>query len=1244
MKVKKYLSVFAVVCAGALTLAGCSDYDNGYNEAAIKFQEEFKNTFGDIDPEQDWNAAERATVTVNTQTSSNIKIYALRGSEYTLVGDYKGVNGTQMLGVDVIEGTRNLLVSDGRTAQKCIPGDVVVFNSMNTRTTHETTGGFIEVTKLWGPVDDLGDGKTYQKYRFSTEAEAKQAVDEKTGIVAQGKVNLHRVINNFSYVSNGPFIIYPYYWYTAAGNTVGIYYYDENDLDGNGNPKIKTVPVYTIKENNNGQDPELYYENIVNVDDREIWNEASANVYANVDNSWKDDDHKLWPDNWSVDNGVGKAKFHYNGWSNESGPVGNSTRTSYDGSGMTVPFTEYWVGSGTLTPGTLWREITGLTPGAEYRVEVQTRLWKENGGSSYPSGVYFFVERDGNKVAINQDKDEDGVPCYKTKTSYTYDGKTHAIVYGKSSLKGKADDNGKLKIGFIVNDGTDATWLAFKDLKVFSRKPQTEWESTNGKESFGTITRGQGIKVDIPVGTKFGMYLYSEYNNGNHTYYSEAELNTADKTNGLPENATYGYGKKYVGSGDITDKKNWVSDSQLYPCYASTFTVEGQMFFGFEDWAYPEGSDMDLNDVVLAVSGLTPTVINEDPTTSTWLLACEDLGGTFDRDYNDLVFKVDYISGQTTAKVTPLAAGGTLASYIFHVPESGSEQCLGEIHQLFGFEPAVSGEYEAHNVTGTSRGTEGQTVTIEVPSDWSMAYYSTDTYGLPQTGETGDEVDAGYQNMGGFEIRTLRKGTEAIANASANWSNITALSSGASRIPAPNRGEAPYIICLPYSYIEANTPVGYDTETFWAWPREFMNIDGCYLDFPKWVSKHNTYGTWYENKKDGAPTVDDLKIQRPRASALLPSQLGHNQETIYVVKNSSGYYDVNSYEDLRANLTGLSSGALHYYYYMHTWNQTEADKQVLNANDHLSNEDPRTIVVVQDADGTYEEGKTIFKMVVTGAAKVDANFQTRGQLVVWNNQEIWDWNTTGYAFESLTTGDKIKIETSLPSDATGQVTATLDEKHGTTGSILSEATEDGKKVFYFTAGPTYNTEVYIRINFAGDNKYNAANTTIRIKTVKSARIVRFKYSDGGTWALTHGGSGELKLQSYSYNNKYQMWRLEAHGQDDKGHNLYAFYNLGARKYLRLRSATDGHGDFESTYDTNNTPFYYFEIGDNNRLRVREFCRTNQEKYFGIEAAPSENLTVFLDKTVSYQIINWEAVEDVDVNTIHYNTSNAKKRM
>jgi hypothetical protein len=631
MKVKKYLPVYAMVCAGALTLAGCSDYDNNEcNEAAIQFEESFYEAFGRIDPQQDWNLAERAMVTVNTQTASNIKIYAQVGNEYMLVGDYEGVSGTQKLGVDIVEGTRALIVTDGCTAQTCAPGDEVSFIAVGTRTTY-SGNGFVQVSKLTGDVEDLGDGKIHPQYVYKSEADYQQLIAH----VPETKPNLNKVTANFSYVSNGPFIIYPYYWNTKSYNTIGVYYYDAqgNRID---------VDVYKIKESNAGEDSELMYE--------------------------------------------------------------------------------------------------------------------ENG----------------------------------------------------------------------------------------------EYHSTNNKQEPGHVTRGLGVKVDIPKGTKFGMYLKktdTAVHNGvheskNYELFSESKLN---------DPAVLGNGVKVDETGKMIQVEG------KYPCYAATFAIGDDMFFGFEDWpndGWADGkySDFDFNDLVFTIKGIPPYIINEEP--KTWVLACEDLGGTFDRDYNDVIFKVEHTSGQPVAHVTPLAAGGTLASYIFYV-NGNTQTCLGEVHQLFGAEPAVSGKYKIHNV-GTSRGKEGKTINITVPVDWSLAYCSTNEYTLAQ-----GVNDAGWQNMGGFEIRTLKKGTEPIENAEENWQKIKDLSSGESRIPAPNKGAAPYIICFPYSYTELNAPeTGWKTETFFAWTQEFVTIDGCYPAFPLWVKDHKTAGAWYTFKKDGAAVVSELKNVR----------------------------------------------------------------------------------------------------------------------------------------------------------------------------------------------------------------------------------------------------------------------------------------------------------------------------------------------------------------------------------------------
>ena len=631
MKVKKYLPVYAMVCAGALTLAGCSDYDNNEcNEPANQFEESFYEAFGRIDPEQDWNLAERAMVTVNTQTASNIKIYAQVGNEYMLVGDYEGVSGKRKLGVDIVEGTRALIVTDGCTAQTCAPGDEVSFIAIGTRTTY-SGNGYVEVSKLTGDVDDLGDGKTYPQYVYMAETDYNKLMEH----VPETKPNLNKVTANFSYVSNGSFIIYPYYWNTKSYNTIGLYYYDEqgNRVD---------VDIYTNRKSNPGEDSELMYE-----------------------------------------------------------------------------------------------------------------------------------------------------------------------------------DNG-------------------------------EYKSTDNKQESGKVARGLGIRVDIPKGIKFGMYLKktdTATHNGvhetkNYEFFSESALN---------DPAVLGNGVKVDETGKMIQVEG------KYPCYASSFSIGDEMFFGFEDWpndGWVDGklSDFDFNDIVFTIKGIPPFIINEEP--KTWVLACEDLGGTFDRDYNDVVFKVEHTSGQPVAHVTPLAAGGTLASYIFFV-NGNTETCLGEVHQLFGAEPAVSGKYKIHNV-GTSRGKEGKTINITVPVDWSLAYCSTNEYTLAQ-----GVNDAGWQNMGGFEIRTLKKGTNPIENAEENWQKIKDLSSGESRIPAPNKGAAPYIICFPYSYTELNAPeLGWKTETFFAWTQEFVTIDGCYPAFPLWVKDHKTAGAWYTFKKDGAATVSELKVVR----------------------------------------------------------------------------------------------------------------------------------------------------------------------------------------------------------------------------------------------------------------------------------------------------------------------------------------------------------------------------------------------
>jgi archaellin len=166
-----------------------------------------------------------------------------------------------------------------------------------------------------------------------------------------------------------------------------------------------------------------------------------------------------------------------------------------------------------------------------------------------------------------------------------------------------------------------------------------------------------------------------------------------------------------------------------------------------------------------------------------------------------------------------LAAGGTLASYLFF-----NTTCIGEIHQMLGASPARSGGYSPINLKGSLRKAEPKYVTVE--SDWSLS-----------------EDISKDDNMGGFTIRVLPAGTEAKGPA-LDYNNT--IFNDATDVNSPRRGEAPFIICVPYSYTLANVPQeGKKTTTVWGWPGEGIHITDAYTEFEKWVDDVENNKNWY---------------------------------------------------------------------------------------------------------------------------------------------------------------------------------------------------------------------------------------------------------------------------------------------------------------------------------------------------------------------------------------------------------------
>ena len=169
--------------------------------------------------------------------------------------------------------------------------------------------------------------------------------------------------------------------------------------------------------------------------------QTSANEYAIIDAG-------VVP----TDNAAGWAKSTTNGdlacntWSTE----GNT-----DGSGMTTPFIQDWVGSGTPLAGgnaggKLYYTFTDLNPGETYVVTARVRVFNEAGTGV--TGATYFVGDNSKSLETF------GSPCvgdFETKGRF-------AVL----SCAGTVDANGDLQFGIELADNSPINWMSIKDVTI----------------------------------------------------------------------------------------------------------------------------------------------------------------------------------------------------------------------------------------------------------------------------------------------------------------------------------------------------------------------------------------------------------------------------------------------------------------------------------------------------------------------------------------------------------------------------------------------------------------------------------------------------------------------------------------------------------------------------------------------------------------------------------------------------------
>lgn len=400
--------------------------------------------------------------------------------------------------------------------------------------------------------------------------------------------------------------------------------------------------------------------------------------------------------------------------------------------------------------------------------------------------------------------------------------------------------------------------------------PQGNWTSDLASGDWGTISsnadgpysigsamfsrgnpsqyRSKGVVVDIPVGREFGFFVAPGPHYSHNVPYNWQYLR-ANYPELLPKgigDLVHFYSDASLNPLETVGTPDGVYADTLTYCFATYFDKRGDLVVACEDAMGgirfsstnffclfdKQNRVYDFNDVSFKIYGATPTVLSQEP--GEWILPFEDLGSTFDLDFNDVILKMSYVAGADKAYITPLAAGGTLHSEVFFNDTDDESMAvdLGEIHCLLGARQLPdTALYEPINAH--SRGKEGKQITVQVrdPEHFSISNaFST---------ATGSSGPVSTKGVVGVYIKT--SGT-----------------TGSSTIAYNGMGKIPAMLVIPSNYEHERK------WWTWAWPTENTDIRTSYgvpgHSFAEWASDHTKATDWY--KYPSGVTVEEKYVDQ----------------------------------------------------------------------------------------------------------------------------------------------------------------------------------------------------------------------------------------------------------------------------------------------------------------------------------------------------------------------------------------------
>ena len=180
-----------------------------------------------------------------------------------------------------------------------------------------------------------------------------------------------------------------------------------------------------------------------------VYNDAKAAYEAGTYVADAATINKLWNTGWQDGNLLARP-FISSVWSEDDAVYTNNWSVEADnkanGSGMTVPFVEYWTADGnSLGAKTIDTTVEGLAAGT-YKVTALVRVRLKNGASS--SDNVTFSANDASVEVCDGKTCDDGAQ----------------FRYDNYRLIATVAEDGKLTIAFNVADGNNVSWLSFKNV------------------------------------------------------------------------------------------------------------------------------------------------------------------------------------------------------------------------------------------------------------------------------------------------------------------------------------------------------------------------------------------------------------------------------------------------------------------------------------------------------------------------------------------------------------------------------------------------------------------------------------------------------------------------------------------------------------------------------------------------------------------------------------------------------------